>query len=516
MLGCHTIKHWSSTQTSVALSSGEAEFAGVIRGAGQGLGYQALLKDLGIEAPLRVWTDSSAAIGICSRQGLGKLRHLDTHTLWIQQAVRLGRVDLRKVDGEVNPADLLTKHSLSRERLEALVRLHGCEYIGGRADSAPKARDGASGKTTMASANSGSVVVGALDGLERQPVMPHNDLSEHDLDLAYPSIVAPEDDHLDDIVNDNEDHVLQAGLREVEKIRQTMRTQGRRRRPLREIPTHGTLSLCVEEAAVAVRTTEIGTVEVQRTDGSEQACAERASNAFGNYVASAHEECGVSRVGRLAIVGGAWLRQTRDNAGAEACLSTATISKLTLGLASQGGLQTRHHPVPARTCQQRRRAPRLQPELEQSAPAAPWLDLRQACRSGCPTKAGVPNTHKKVATSTGKPVIPVPAASAARILRRVLRPSSGATTCSTHCRRRSVWQDDLPDTATSTTTTGSDQLIGQRHGVDVGKCDGRFAESDGAPFGIHSCHLLSCCYRCFVSDLGPMLLSGSSALFCET
>jgi hypothetical protein len=86
-----------------------------------------LLKDLGIKAPLRVWTDSSAAIGICSRQGLGKLRHLDTHTLWIQQAVRIGRVDLRKVDGEVNPPDLLTKHSLSRERLEALVRFHGCE-----------------------------------------------------------------------------------------------------------------------------------------------------------------------------------------------------------------------------------------------------------------------------------------------------------------------------------------------------------------------------------------------------
>ena len=80
MLGCHTIKHWSSTQSSVALSSGEAEFAGVIRGAGQALGYQALLRDLGVEAQIRVWTDSSAAIGICTRQGLGKLRHLDTHT----------------------------------------------------------------------------------------------------------------------------------------------------------------------------------------------------------------------------------------------------------------------------------------------------------------------------------------------------------------------------------------------------------------------------------------------------
>ena len=52
MLGEHTMKHWSSTQTSTALSSGEAEFAGVIRGSGQGLGNQALLEDLGIKASL--------------------------------------------------------------------------------------------------------------------------------------------------------------------------------------------------------------------------------------------------------------------------------------------------------------------------------------------------------------------------------------------------------------------------------------------------------------------------------
>ena len=64
MLGRHVIKHWSSTRTSVALSSGEAEFARVIRGSGQGLGYQALPRDFGVEANLRVWTDSSAAIGI--------------------------------------------------------------------------------------------------------------------------------------------------------------------------------------------------------------------------------------------------------------------------------------------------------------------------------------------------------------------------------------------------------------------------------------------------------------------
>ena len=80
MLGSHCVKHWPPTQTSIALSSGEAEFAGVLRGAGQGLGYQSLLGDLGVVVPLRVWTDSSAAIGICNRQGPNKLPHLDTHT----------------------------------------------------------------------------------------------------------------------------------------------------------------------------------------------------------------------------------------------------------------------------------------------------------------------------------------------------------------------------------------------------------------------------------------------------
>jgi len=54
MVGKHCMKHWSSTQTSISLSSGEAGFAGVIRGAGQGLGYQALLKDVGVELHLRV------------------------------------------------------------------------------------------------------------------------------------------------------------------------------------------------------------------------------------------------------------------------------------------------------------------------------------------------------------------------------------------------------------------------------------------------------------------------------
>ena len=150
VLGAHPIKTWSSTQSSVALSSGEAELNGVVRGAGVELGYQSLLRDLGVNSSLRVWTDSLAAIGICSRQGLGKLRHLDTHTLWIQQAVRSKRVDLRKVAGEVNPADLFTKHSLTRERLMGLAKLFEVEYRGGREASTPTDRATAGTKTILA------------------------------------------------------------------------------------------------------------------------------------------------------------------------------------------------------------------------------------------------------------------------------------------------------------------------------------------------------------------------------
>jgi len=69
MVGTHLLKCWSSTQAGVAMSSGEAEFYGAFKGASIGLGMKALYRDIGYALPLRLWTDSSAAVGICSRQG---------------------------------------------------------------------------------------------------------------------------------------------------------------------------------------------------------------------------------------------------------------------------------------------------------------------------------------------------------------------------------------------------------------------------------------------------------------
>ena len=127
-MGKHLIKSWASTQSLASLSSGEAEFYGVVKAAGIGLGYQSLLKDLDIGLPLRVWTDSTATLGICRRQGLGKLRHIDTQFLWMQQRVRDGTVELRKVKGTENPRDLFTKHLVGEDKIQELLKTFGCEY----------------------------------------------------------------------------------------------------------------------------------------------------------------------------------------------------------------------------------------------------------------------------------------------------------------------------------------------------------------------------------------------------
>jgi hypothetical protein len=141
MLGKHVIKTWSSTQTLTSLSSGEAEYYGLVKGASQGLGYQALMRDFSLEFPLELHCDSAAARGVAKRRGLGKLRHIDLQTLWIQEKLAHGAFRLYAVRGTENPADLLTKHLPERGLLTCLEFM-GCEFAKGRAESAPDLRAG--------------------------------------------------------------------------------------------------------------------------------------------------------------------------------------------------------------------------------------------------------------------------------------------------------------------------------------------------------------------------------------
>ena len=102
--GQHLLKSWSTTQATIALSSAEAELYSLVKGAAQTLGMMALGRDLGVSLEATVNTDASAALGIIQRQGLGKLRHISTQFLWVQEKVRGNEFDIAKVPGLDNPA----------------------------------------------------------------------------------------------------------------------------------------------------------------------------------------------------------------------------------------------------------------------------------------------------------------------------------------------------------------------------------------------------------------------------
>ena len=130
------IKHWLINQSTVALTSAEAELTGISKGAAQGFGLQTIASDLGLSLSLRIMSDATAAIGISRRRGLGKVRHLAAADLWMQDRIRKGDFSLEKVPGAENPGDMLTKH-VSRDLMLKPMSTLGLFYEDGRAESAP-------------------------------------------------------------------------------------------------------------------------------------------------------------------------------------------------------------------------------------------------------------------------------------------------------------------------------------------------------------------------------------------
>jgi hypothetical protein len=110
MFGNHVIKHWSSTQSLVSLSSGEAEYYGCVRAGSHGLGIVIMMMDFGLTKRLRLKTDASVAKSLASRRGLGGIKHIEVHQLWLQERVDNGSIEIEKVKGEINRADALTKY----------------------------------------------------------------------------------------------------------------------------------------------------------------------------------------------------------------------------------------------------------------------------------------------------------------------------------------------------------------------------------------------------------------------
>ena len=111
MHGEHVIKSWSTNQSVVALSSGEAEYYGLVEAASVALGIKSIGMDIGMEfaGKISIKADASAAIGIANRVGIGKVRHIEVNQLWLQEKVYGGEMEILKVKSEENMADALTK-----------------------------------------------------------------------------------------------------------------------------------------------------------------------------------------------------------------------------------------------------------------------------------------------------------------------------------------------------------------------------------------------------------------------
>ena len=118
--GRSPIEFGPSTQSVRALSTGESEFYAITEGSAHSLHSQATLKLFGVTVEAVVPSDANAGIGIASRQGCGRLKHLEVKWLWEQEKVSEKALRLRKHPTETNIADLATKY-LTKHRMEMLL-----------------------------------------------------------------------------------------------------------------------------------------------------------------------------------------------------------------------------------------------------------------------------------------------------------------------------------------------------------------------------------------------------------
>eukprot|EP00435_Cladocopium_sp_Y103_P020520 s28_g5.t1 len=108
----------------LCLSSVEAEFNGGVAACSEGLFLKELFAFVGQPVNMEVYLDSSAARGVFQRQGVGRIRHLEVKSLWVQDALHRKLFTLHAVHTQQNTADLGTK-GLPSARFHELRKMIG-------------------------------------------------------------------------------------------------------------------------------------------------------------------------------------------------------------------------------------------------------------------------------------------------------------------------------------------------------------------------------------------------------
>ena len=139
-MGGHCIKAWSTSQSALALSSGEADLYAMTKVAVQLSGVISMAKDFGVSLAGVVESDSSSAIGRAHRDGLGgRCRHYEVQYMCVQSKIEDGDLKLQKVLGTNNVADAMTK-AVDRWALDKYMAAMNFILMPGRAYKASRAQ----------------------------------------------------------------------------------------------------------------------------------------------------------------------------------------------------------------------------------------------------------------------------------------------------------------------------------------------------------------------------------------
>ncbi|KAG7962752.1 hypothetical protein I3843_09G081300 [Carya illinoinensis] len=103
---------WRSTlQSTIALSSTEAEYMAVTEAVKEAIWLQGLVTDLGFkQLEVTVYCDSQSAIHLAKNQVYhSRTKHIDVRFHFVREILEEGDILLQKIGTEDNPADMLTK-----------------------------------------------------------------------------------------------------------------------------------------------------------------------------------------------------------------------------------------------------------------------------------------------------------------------------------------------------------------------------------------------------------------------
>ena len=129
MLNNNMVFASSRSQKVVSLSSCESELHSMVSAACDGIFIRSCTEFvLGEEIQHLLYTDSSSARQLASRQGCGRARHVPGKILWLQEKTQDKSIMLRQVQTVWNLADIGTK-CLSKQRLYLLMHEAGLVFI---------------------------------------------------------------------------------------------------------------------------------------------------------------------------------------------------------------------------------------------------------------------------------------------------------------------------------------------------------------------------------------------------